>query len=76
MQRILLADIGNTCIKLGLADTSGLGETWSLPTRMPHTADSLGLALAGLLGGAGLGRGRFRGLRRMFRRARPYPRTP
>ena len=59
MQRILLADIGNTCIKLGLADTSGLGETWSLPTRMPHTADSLGLALAGLLGGAGLGRGDF-----------------
>ncbi len=64
MERILLADIGNTCIKLGLADDSGpegVGpfRTWSLPTRMPHTRDSLGLALIGLLGREGLGEGDF-----------------
>ena len=56
-ERILLADIGNTCVKIGLADASGLGETWSLPTRIPHTSDSLGLALTGLLGRSGLGEG-------------------
>lgn len=42
---ILLADIGNTTIKLGLAGETGIEFTLSLPTKSLYTADSLGLTL-------------------------------
>ena len=45
----LLADIGNTNIKIALATPRDLGETYILPSRMPYTPDSLGLALLHLL---------------------------
>jgi type III pantothenate kinase len=40
---ILLIDVGNTNIKLGLADARGLGESYSLPTDQRATADGFGL---------------------------------
>lgn len=46
---LLLADIGNTCVKIGLASPAGIDTTYALPTRTPHTADSLGLSLLELL---------------------------
>jgi len=46
---LLLADIGNTCIKIGLADRDGIQASYSLPSRGAHTADSLGLDLAALM---------------------------
>jgi type III pantothenate kinase len=42
---ILLADIGNTTIKLGLANETGIAFSISLPTKSLYTADSLGLTL-------------------------------
>lgn len=47
---ILLCDIGNTAIKLGLCMADELATTWSLPT-LPNatTADSLGLDIIALL---------------------------
>jgi type III pantothenate kinase len=45
----LLADIGNTNIKIALATPRGMGETYILPSRGPHTPDSLGLALLQIL---------------------------
>lgn len=47
--RLLLADIGNTCIKIGIATRDGVEATYSLPSRIPHTADSLGLDVLNLL---------------------------
>lgn len=46
---ILLADIGNTCVKIGLATPHGVGATYALPTHSQHTSDSLGLSLINLL---------------------------
>lgn len=46
---LLLADIGNTCVKIGLDSTAGMEATYALPTRAQHTADSLGLSLLALL---------------------------
>ncbi len=46
---LLLADIGNTCIKLVFARPKALEAAYSLPTRAQHTTDSLGLALLQLL---------------------------
>ncbi len=43
-----LFDIGNTNIKIGFADPSGIVQQFSLPTNQRETADSLGLALEGL----------------------------
>lgn len=57
MSKILLFDIGNTSIKVGMADRQGVLASYSLPGQGGHTADSLGLALLGLLGHAGLGPG-------------------
>ena len=48
-EQLLLADIGNTCIKLVFARPDALEAAFSLPTRAQHTADSLGLALMQLL---------------------------
>ena len=57
---LLLADMGNTAIKLALAHNSGeistsvaaIAPPYTLPTAGGHTADSLGLALLALLGHA------------------------
>ncbi len=46
---LLLADIGNTCVKIGLASHAGLDAAYALPTRVQYTADSLGLSLLELL---------------------------
>ena len=48
-ERILLADIGNTCIKIVLSRPEALESAYSLPTRAQHTADSLGLSLLQIL---------------------------
>ena len=48
-EHLLLADIGNTCIKIVFARPDALEATYSLPTRTQHTADSLGLSLMQLL---------------------------
>ncbi len=42
---ILLADIGNTTMKLGIADERNIAFSISLPTKSLYTADSLGLTL-------------------------------
>lgn len=47
--QLLLADIGNTCIKIVFARPDALEAAYSLPTRAQHTADSLGLSLMQLL---------------------------
>lgn len=46
---MLLADIGNTTIKIGLADENSITASISLPTKSLYTADSLGLTLAQFL---------------------------
>lgn len=45
---VLLFDVGNTNVKLCLADERGLGRTYSLPSTNRETADSLGLAISGI----------------------------
>lgn len=55
VEQLLLADIGNTCIKIVFAGPSALGAAYSLPTRVQHTADSLGLCLMQLLSLQGMG---------------------
>lgn len=47
-QPVLLLDVGNTNIKLCLADAHHLGRTYSLPATNRETADSLGLTLAAI----------------------------
>ncbi len=54
MSQILLFDIGNTSIKVGLAHADGLETTYSLRTDADQTADSFGLTLYTLLQHAGL----------------------
>ncbi|MDR2893169.1 MAG: type III pantothenate kinase [Deltaproteobacteria bacterium] len=49
MSKMLLLDIGNTNIKIGLANADGLLRSFSLPSSRDETADSLGLNLAALL---------------------------
>lgn len=46
----LLIDIGNTNIKFGLAERTGLGPSFVLPTDRSATPDSLGLAMVTALG--------------------------
>lgn len=45
---VLLFDVGNTNLKLCLADQDGLGRSYSLPSTNRETADSLGLAIAAI----------------------------
>jgi type III pantothenate kinase len=45
---VLLFDVGNTNVKLCLADERGLCRTYSLPSTNRETADSLGLAISGI----------------------------
>lgn len=49
---ILLFDIGNTSIKVGLADARAVHSAYTLRTDAGQTADSLGLTLLTLLGHA------------------------
>lgn len=51
--RLLLCDIGNTAIKLGLGGPQRVLACYSLPTRA-ETADSFGVALLGILRHAGV----------------------
>ncbi len=46
---LLLADIGNTSIKLGFAIDGEITHSFSLPTRSQYSADSLGLLLMQML---------------------------
>jgi len=48
-ERVLLVDIGNTCIKLLFSSGDLQGAAVSLPTRAHHTPDSIGLSLLQLL---------------------------
>lgn len=50
---LLLFDIGNTSVKLGLADKKGISASYSLSADTAQTADSLGLTLLALLRHAG-----------------------
>lgn len=52
--RILLFDIGNTSIKVGLADREKLLTTYTLGTKDVQTSDALGLTLYSLLQHAGV----------------------
>jgi len=45
---VLLFDVGNTNVKICLADQHGHGRTYSLPSTNRETSDSLGLAIAGI----------------------------
>lgn len=45
---VLLFDVGNTNIKLCLADRHGLGRSYSLPSTNRETADSLGLTISAI----------------------------
>lgn len=45
----LLADVGNTALKLGIADSNGILFSFSLPTKALYTVDSLGLTLLQVL---------------------------
>ncbi|MDR2825477.1 MAG: type III pantothenate kinase [Deltaproteobacteria bacterium] len=49
MAKTILVDIGNTNMKFGLADHSGILQSFTLPTNREQTADSIGLDLAGML---------------------------
>ena len=51
---LLLFEVGNTSIKVGMADESHVLAAYTLPATGAHTADSLGLTLASLLGHAGV----------------------
>ena len=55
--KLLLFDVGNTSIKVGMADGSHVLAAYTLPATGAHTADSLGLLLASLLGHAGVDAG-------------------
>lgn len=52
---LLLCDIGNTSIKLGLANQDSVGPSFSLPTSRNLTPDSLGLDILAILHTADVG---------------------
>ena len=52
---LLLFDVGNTSIKVGMADNGRVLASYSLPANVAQTADSFGLLLLSLLGHAGVG---------------------
>lgn len=54
---VLLFDVGNTNVKLCLADENGLGHTYSLPSTNRETSDSLGLAISSICAREGLTEG-------------------
>ena len=46
---LLLTDIGNSSIKIGLANAEKIFHSFSLPTRSQYSVDSLGLSLIQML---------------------------
>ena len=54
LAELLLFDVGNTSIKVGMADKSHVLASYTLPAATGQTADSLGLTLLSLLGHAGV----------------------
>jgi len=54
---VLLFDVGNTNVKLCLADENALGRTYSLPSTNRETSDSLGLKIAGICAREGVAEG-------------------
>lgn len=54
MQHLLLFDVGNTNIKIGIATTEALLSSYALPTEGARTGDDFGLRLLDLLRHAGL----------------------
>jgi type III pantothenate kinase len=54
MSTILLFDAGNTNTKICLADESGLGESYTLPTRPANTGDDWGLKVEAILAREGV----------------------
>lgn len=50
---LLLLDVGNTAIKVGIASGSDVIASYTLPSREAETSDSLGLTLLDLLSHAG-----------------------
>lgn len=56
-----LFDIGNTNIKIGFADDTGILQQFTLPTNPRETADSLGIALEGVRMRLGLAPGAIAG---------------
>jgi type III pantothenate kinase len=57
---VLLFDVGNTNVKLCLADENGIGRTYSLPSTNRETSDSLGLSIAGICAREGVAEGEVR----------------
>lgn len=57
---VLLFDVGNTNVKLCLADENGIGRTYSLPSTNRETSDSLGLCIAGICAREGVPEGEVR----------------
>lgn len=57
---VLLFDVGNTNVKVCLADEKGLGRTYSLPSTNRETSDSLGLTVATICAREGVAEGRVR----------------
>ncbi len=53
MPILLLADIGNTSIKIALSSHTAILHTYSFPSTIPYSVDSLGLALTQALSHAG-----------------------
>lgn len=51
---LLLFDVGNTSIKVGMADRNHVLTSYTLPANVAQTADSLGLILLSILGHAGV----------------------
>ncbi len=54
MSTLLLADIGNTSIKIALAYNLIIRHTYSFPSTIPYSEDSLGLALTQAIQHAGV----------------------
>lgn len=57
---VLLFDVGNTNVKVCLADERGLGRTYSLPSTNRETSDSLGLTVATICAREGVAENRIR----------------
>ncbi len=51
---ILVMDVGNTNIKIGLYKEDKLSETWRVATNISHTADEYGMTLLNLLSNVGV----------------------
>lgn len=54
MSKVLLFDAGNTNTKICLADDTGLGESYTLPTRPANTGDDWGLKIEAILNREGV----------------------